>query len=500
MHKRAPKIHDKLQDAIQELEDVENQVAQLQLRKTGTARDFKDWIEELAEASSLPESRPTLAERTSRSSGGIPTVITERYLADLTRRLKRARHRRIRFIDEWDYLVRNAARAQAILDSSASKQLDFGQPPPHASFIERTTILTPYSRYLVYVYIQPGFRYFLSILGALASISIVWSEIVKAVDAKLSIINLTVVHRPTSDQGQVGFAGQVIAAAWLLYMCAAALTSINEVKVWGNRALVRRNTYGESACWYAGQVARLTVPLAFNFITCLPQSVFRGTVFYQFLGRLISLTPLGANFDKFFPILVLVPVFATLFNLYGKVKKIFGFGVIEEEDDDENASGYGTGNWREGRELIERELHGNSSLTYLHGRRMPSPSGTSSPSRRHLVENNPNNRSAPVLSVPGRERTSQTNPASSTVATSAQTRPSREESTPEDENIFDSFAHRLRNTFDTAEAPKWMRDLDFKRPKWMGGTTDSEQSSSTSQSGGYRRLFGGRSSTGRIRL
>ena len=211
IHKQAPKIHDKLQDAVQEQEDVENQVAQLQLRNTGTARDFKDWIEELAEASSFPESRPTHAERTSRPSGGIPTVITERYLADLTRRLKRAKHRRVRFIDEWDYLVRNAEKTQAILDSSASKQLDFGQPSPHASFIERITILTPYIRYIVYVYIQPGFLYLLTLLGAFASVSIIWSEIVKAVDTKFSIINLTVVHHSTNDQGKVGFVGQFIA-------------------------------------------------------------------------------------------------------------------------------------------------------------------------------------------------------------------------------------------------------------------------------------------------
>ena len=38
----------------------------------------------------------------------------------------------------------------------------------------------------------------------------------------------------------------------------------------GNRALVKRQTYAESACWYSLQVAKLTVPLSYNFITMLP--------------------------------------------------------------------------------------------------------------------------------------------------------------------------------------------------------------------------------------
>ena len=85
----AAKVHEKMDDAIQNLEDLEAQVVELSQRKTGSARDFKDWIEELAEDSHLPESRPrTLSRRMSNPRLTVPNVVTERYLADLSRQLE----------------------------------------------------------------------------------------------------------------------------------------------------------------------------------------------------------------------------------------------------------------------------------------------------------------------------------------------------------------------------------------------------------------------------
>ena len=42
-----------------------------------------------------------------------------------------------------------------------------------------------------------------------------------------------------------------------------------------------------------------------------PESIARKTTFYQFLGQLINLTPLGQWFDYLFPVVILLPVCAT---------------------------------------------------------------------------------------------------------------------------------------------------------------------------------------------
>ena len=500
---QAPKLNDRLTDAIAEVEDLEHQVIQLQQRRNGLNSDYKEWIEDLAEASNLPESRASTVPAPKTHTTRVPAVITDRYLAELTRRLNRARHKRLRFIDGWDRLVQEAADMQAILDSSASKQLDWGRASPQASFLERWKVLTPYTRYLLFRHVVPVFRMMAASFFSLASICIIWSELIKFIAPKLSVISYTVVHHRRSDKGEIGFAGQLIASMWILYMCTAALASFDEVKVWGNRALVRRNTYGESACWYAGQTAKLTVPLAYNFVTFLPKDIYRKTTFYHFLGRLINLTPLGQGFDYFFPIFILVPVCATLFNLYGKVKNAFGFGILEDEDDVENPSGFGTGGWREGRNLIERELNRTTDLGLAS--RVDESSSPLQPGARSPIGLGGRRDGSSNLASSGRH--------TAVTLHDSPERPSRQQlqgnassivhAEEDDENFFQGFAHRLKNTLDTTSKPQWLDDLGdgFKRPKWMGGVSGNTEGSARAESGGaIGRWFGGRPSDGRVRL
>ena len=513
---QASKVYEQLEEAELNLEDLERQVSELSRRKLGSARDFKDWIEDLVDMTNLPESHPrTDAARAPGALEGrdLPTVLTEKYMADLTKHLVRARHARARWAAEWNRLLQDAAEVQAIIDSGASKKLDFGAASAGSPFWQKLNILTPYTRYLLHFHLIPYARITLGACLSVASALIVWSEMVKVLLPGLSVIPLSVVHHWTGEKGQVGLAGQVIAAMWILYMCAAALVSVTEVKVWRGRALVKRNTAHESAFWYAAQVARLSIPLSYNFMTFLSPDIYKKTIFYGFLGQLINLTPLGKWFDYLFPVFVLVPVCATLFGLYGRVKRLFGFGVdIVDEDEDEATRGYGTGSWREGRDLIERELHGTS----IHRRRdAASASAAGGPS-------------TPVLSVPGSRREQATTPfaispsnstlaAAATAAGGARGSDTRRaiggrrtaaytEPEPDEDNFFQNVSHRVKNTIDTFETPRWLQDMGqgFKKPKWMGGDDGGQPSGSggpraNNAQDGIRRWFGG-NDDGRIRL
>ena len=491
----APKVHDRLTTSIAELDELEAQVTLLRQRKHGISRDHEEWIEELAEMSNLPEARSSSSVPPT-AGVAIPAVITDRYLAEVSRKIGRARHKRIRFIDTWDRLIRDAYKLQAIVDASTTKRLDFGKSSPHASVLERLTLLTPYTRWLLYAKVIPSIRLVHAVFFAVASLFIVWSELIKFAAPRLSMISLTVVTYRGKD-GEVTFAGQLIASLWLLYMCAAALASFDDVKIWGNRALVRRNTYGESATWYSGQIAKLTVPLAYNFITFLPRDIHRETTFYHFLGSLIDLTPLGKGFDYFFPMFILLPVCATLFNVYGRAKNIFNFGLIED-DDEEAPPGFGGGGWREGRELIEAELNGTSQLGLTarrEGLASPRTSGYSTPTGPGSRPSQPStNASNPITP---RHQPTRSNTGERQAQRLADATQAAEE---EDENIFQGFAHRVRNTLDTVDRPEWLSDLG-RRPKWMGGVDGNTESSGRADSGrGIGRWFGGRPADGQVRL
>jgi hypothetical protein len=259
-------------------------------------------------------------------------------------------------------------------------------------------------------------------------------------------------------------------------------------------------------------VAKLSIPLAYNFMTFLSPSIYHQTIFYGFLGRLINLTPLGSWFDFLFPIFILVPVSATLFNLYGRVKRLVGFGVIDDDDEEDNEIGFGTGSWREGRDLIERELTGHSSLSHLRDGTSSAAPLPSTYSHTRAPTTNASSTSAPVpqpSNAPLRAQPHQPLP------------PARE---PEEENFFEALAHRARNTLDTVQTPKWLQSNKgggFKRPKWLGGSDaipdgDGDSGGDASAAGTATRppaggrsgssflsLFGGRGNEGgegRIRL
>ena len=323
---------------------------------------------------------------------------------------------------------------------------------------------------------------------AIGSTCIVWSEFIKNLAPKLSIVSLTVLSYQ-DDEAQIAFGGQVVASMWLLYMSVATLSSFEDVKIWGNRALVRRNTYGESAAWYSAQITKLTVPLTYNFITFLPAKVHQATQYFKFLGTLINLTPLGKYFDFFFPMFILVPVCITLFQLYARVQRIFGFGILENDDDSEGL----VGGWREGQRLINEDLNDRSAGPLAHhidgASSPPSASSDFGTSPWAAIAHGD---AAPSESRPdiGRQSTASRRQAQRLADATA----AAEE---EDEGFFQGFAHRVKNTIDSVERPDWMNELG-KRPKWMGPPS-GEASNNSTPGRGLSRWFGGRSE-GEIRL
>ena len=467
---RAPGVHEKLERATDDLSELQSLANQLQRQKNGLSADYQEWIDELVTNAQTVQNVSSATSRNALSAAG---VITDRYLAELGRRIIRARHKHVRFTQTWKFLVEEAVDTQAVIDAHASKRLE---ARPRLRSLSRVSALTPYTRFTLYAKIIPALRVGLGAILAVASVFVVWSEFVKFMAPQLSVVSLTVVHRES-----VSFAGQVISSLWILYMCTCVLASVDDVKVWGNRALVRRNTYPESACWYAGQVAKMTVPLTYNFLTFIPPTIHRKTVFFDFLGRLIILTPLGKGFDYFFPMLILLPAAATLFNLYGRVKSLLGFGIIDDEEG-EDAS-FGPGGWVEGRDLIERELQGRSRLE----------SAT-------LLEEEPSLEAPQSRTSGGRALGTRVDgSATGRVHQRSTPQATHIDETGEDENVFSSFAHRLQNTVDAWERPEWLRDLG-KRPRWMSGDDQGPTGNQQAGSEGFSRWFGGRSGEGRIQL
>ena len=170
---------------------------------------------------------------------------------------------------------------------------------------------------------------------------------------------------------------------------------------------------------------------------------------------------------------ILLPGCATLLNLYGKIKNVLGFGIIEEDDEESPAFG----GWREGRDLIARDLSGQGSTT-LGLRNSPRPSLDRSRAgpTRWVPPANPSSRAAALRSQPALEPES------------------------DEENFFTLFGRRMKNTIDAIDTPKWMQPKKtgggLKKPKWMGGQADGGGGSS----GQGSVVLGSRTQDGRITI
>jgi hypothetical protein len=487
---RALKIKDKLDEATDSLNNLEEVVMQLKRHKGGASVDQQEWIDELADTSNLMEHR-SRTPLGSTSNPTIPTVVTDRYLADLTRKLKRARHKKARFVVEWSNLCDEAYRLQTIQAAATTRKLEFNHSG-NRTLLARLDIMTPSMRFYLYRYALPCVRIALAGIFAFASVMVIWSEIVTPFFPWLSLIGVSVVHYPNSAPGgKVGFAGQLIAGAWLLYMDISTLYAISDVKVWGNRALVKRQTYAESACWYSLQVAKLTVPLSFNFITLLPTAVYQDTNFFKFLGSLIDLTPLGKGFSTFFPCILLIPVLATTFNVYGKIQGYLGVGLLEDDNDVERGSRLGIGGWREGLTLISQERQSRD----LVGSAAQADRTSASFDLERAPRTSIGQSRAPLESsrpqVPGanvREANRNFNAITN----------QQEDEDDSPRHFYHDFTERVRNTMDTIEAPAWAKNIGsgFTVPKWM----QRDSSGGEGNAAGLSRWFGGRPEDGRVRL
>ena len=178
----------------------------------------------------------------------------------------------------------------------------------------------------------------------------------------------------------------------------------------------------------------------------------------------------------------------------GKVKNVIGFGVLEDDDVD-NPSGFGTGGWREGRALIERENQSGSEGTTLG----MSPRGTSLDLERgsgSAGSSTPARRSQQAPLIPGHAnadpRIGEANRQFNAIT-------NREEEPEADSarHFYQDFAERVKNTFETTDRPEWMQNLGngITMPNWMkNDDRDSDGGSA------LKRWFGGRAEDGRVRL
>lgn len=291
--------------------------------------EYVEWIDELLDE---VDNAPLTPARPGRSQVTVDrSMINEQYLSTLARRFYQAKARAIRYKADWQKLLKDCSKAEDIINSrTEGKSLVFR--------FARTS-LSPRTAYIYFALIQPKLLKLISILLVGMSGVLIWSEATHG-----TFLNL--VDKMVSNSKGVG--QQLLSTYILGFMCICDFASLTRIRIFNVYALVHRSSDTSSLIFYAMYACRLTVPLSYNYLTLVSS---RESVFEEFLGKSINLTPLGKYFNDFLPRLVIVPVLLTLFHFYDRIKNWLGFALDDEEDEDGNS-----GSVIEGRALVQRAL------------------------------------------------------------------------------------------------------------------------------------------------
>ncbi|KAF9897311.1 hypothetical protein BX616_005820, partial [Lobosporangium transversale] len=267
--------------------------------------------------------------RKNPSEGLIPQVITEKYLADLHARIKRALRMKDRWTAIWHDLLKAGFLAQDIQENADNPEKKFRSTLRPLISKSKERLLS--FEWHWYLRIRPILLRSLSVLCAILSLLIVWSEMTyQSINPILSVIGLLVqLSRDHMSYGAIE----------------------PKMKLLSNYVLVPNHHTDEPTLLFIGSyLCRLTFPLVYNYLTISAVGKEDSTEFQAYMGK-IDMIPLLGEFNYYMPYAILVPTLITLFNVFAKM---FALCTISDHffnnDDDDGGIG---GDLEEGLQVLK---------------------------------------------------------------------------------------------------------------------------------------------------
>ncbi|KAK9720545.1 hypothetical protein K7432_004089 [Basidiobolus ranarum] len=353
---KATELKENLYDANVELQDVIATVSRVS-HKVRPSNELRPYVDQIVEKCPLV-SRSTNMEA---NNARLPREINLKYLNNLHRQVIRVTRQKDRYESQWGYHIERTFLLQDLIENENSADQRFHstvRPLTNGHYGDLKRALL----WWWYIRLQPLLCRVLAIVAGIMSIALVWSEITfMSTKPVLSIFGI-IFQAAGNAYGTVEW----IAFLTMAYMCICAYTSLFKLKLFNLYALVPNHNTNENSLLFCGAyLCRLTYPLCYNFLNLITYQ--QDTIFSKFMGEI----HLVDKFNDWIPILILLPVLVTLFNIHGRVLGAFSIGEYFEEDEDGSASA----DMEEGRQLLlearsafERKLQGGDRGILFNGR------------------------------------------------------------------------------------------------------------------------------------
>lgn len=163
-----------------------------------------------------------------------------------------------------------------------------------------------------------------SVVCVVMGVLVVLGEVSLFIDYSLSPFPLLV----KEDHGET--LTQLYSMVPLVYIMLATKFGLFRLKLSGWYGLYPHNqTDPGNLIWSAYFVARLTAPLAYNFILLID---LKGTQFSKFMDIIEIIPVMGKGFAIFFPLSLVLFCAMNLFNVYGRFMRFLGLGSFSFAD------------------------------------------------------------------------------------------------------------------------------------------------------------------------
>ncbi|CUM67085.1 uncharacterized protein PRCAT00004774001 [Priceomyces carsonii] len=314
-----PKLVDNLEDTKISLKEDIFQILELKKHFTNDSREdirFRDWILQLYNR--IPEDLKDSVE-TQYAHENENTIsrdsITSDYMKKLSASFNQNLYKLVAYESEFDTIFNKVMTLEDVIKSKTTSNLEERNKLVFRN-TNRRSLLLPRSNFILYYYVIPLWNRFLSVVLFTMSFIVIESEFFHS--TKFSFMNLIIYTTGIKNSDTLKLWISIIIFS---YMLIAALNSLTLLKIFNMYHLVSFNSDPVSACFYATYIARLTIPLSYNFITLF---ISRDSVFESWFGKSIHLTGLFNLMNDWLPRFVLIPVILNIFHVYEKLKRRLG--------------------------------------------------------------------------------------------------------------------------------------------------------------------------------
>ncbi|KAJ3156197.1 hypothetical protein HDU86_003960 [Geranomyces michiganensis] len=340
-----PGAKEAMVDAEADIYDLARQVIQqiaIASKKIATDNPHRPLVDKLIQKCPIPLDERSLDRNIDPDE--IPKKIDEEYLAELHAAIKRAIKVSDRTQAQYKFVLEKAFLYQDIIENYRNREKKFVSSRVQVRN-DRFADIKLKAYWYWYVWIRPNLLRAISIVAMLWSLAVVWSESTFQIESVTLSVPAAIVQSP-----YVGYAAtELVAVGFILYMCTCAYSTLFKIKFMDYYLVPEHHTDEGSLMFIGSYLCKLTFPLCYNFLNMVEDEK---SVFIQYQGKAVSLTPiLGDGYNKWLPEIVLIFAAITLFNLHGRILRLFKVQHFSYYD---ATTGPAAENISEGRQIIDQ--------------------------------------------------------------------------------------------------------------------------------------------------